>query len=107
MKEAELAARRRLGNSEECILVTQGNLATTYHMLGRFEEALQLKREVYSGRLKLSGDEHIETLVAANNYADSLRILKRFEETRTLLRKIVPVARRVLGENHDLSLIHI
>ena len=55
VREAELAMERRLGADEESILVTQGNLANTYEALGRHEQALSLKREVYSGYLKLHG----------------------------------------------------
>ena len=104
MKEADLAMERRLGVSEESILVAQGNLAITYRSLERFEEALQMRRDVYSGRLKLHGEEHGSTLSAANNYASSLYGLQRFEEARTLLRKTMPAARRVLGEGDGLTL---
>jgi tetratricopeptide (TPR) repeat protein len=86
------------------MLGVQCNLAITYCMLGRLEEALRLRQEVYSGRLRLSGEEHVETLVAADNYAESLATLKRFEEAKALLRKTVPVARRVLGENNEDTL---
>ena len=61
-------------------------------------------RAVYSGRLKLFGEEDRATLMAANNYAATLNDVKRFEETRTLLRKVMPVARRVLGESHETTL---
>ena len=37
--EAELAMARRLGASENNMLVMQGNLANTYRALGRFEQA--------------------------------------------------------------------
>ena len=47
--EAELAMKRRLGDSEYNLLIVQGNLAATYQSLGRNEEALRLKRDVYSG----------------------------------------------------------
>ena len=63
-----------------------------------------MHREVYSGRLKLFGEEHEETLRVANNYAVSLNGLQRFDEAKLLFRKMIPVARRVLGENHDLTL---
>ena len=82
----------------------QSNLAITYEKLGRREEALSTRREVYSGRLKLSGEENKRTLVAANNYAISLGNLERFEEARSLMRKLIPVVRRVLGEVNDLTL---
>ncbi len=64
-----------------------------------------MQRDVYSGRLKLNGDEHLKTLRAANNYAWGLLQLRRSEEAKALMRKTMPVARRVLGENRDLMLM--
>ena len=61
-------------------------------------------RDVYSGRLKLHGQEHELTFTAANNYASSLADLKRFEEAKALLRRTIPVARRVRGDNYDTTL---
>ena len=102
--EAELSMQQRLGDSEENVLVAQGNLACTYEKLGRKEQALSMRRDVYSGNLRLQGREDDDTLRAANNYATSLKDLERFEEAKSLLRRTVPVARRVLGGNNDLTL---
>jgi len=104
VEEAELAMRRRLGESELSMLAVKGNLAATYLQLGRLEEALILRREVYSGRLKLCGEEASETFMEANNYAAILRDLQRYAEAKSLLRKTMPVARRVLGKNDVLIL---
>ena len=101
---AGLAIKRRLGSREENILVAQNNLANTYEKLGRVEEALRMRQEVYSGRLKLYGEENERTLISANNYASTLVTLERFEEAKSVLRKTMPVARRVLGEGNDLTL---
>jgi tetratricopeptide (TPR) repeat protein len=98
-----LSMRRRLGDSESNLLAVQSNLANTYSKLGRREEALNLRRDVYSTCSKLFG-EHEHTLLAANNYAFALHSLQRSEESKSLLRKTIPVARRVLGENSDLTL---
>ena len=105
VREADLSLQRRLGASEYELLVVQGNLAGTYHELGRFEEANRMLRDVYSGFLKLHGEEHRETLLTASNYVDSLRTLSRFGEAKSLLRKTLPVARRVLGEDNDGTLM--
>ena len=102
-QEAALAMMRRIGDSEDEILVVQSNLAGSYYKLGRPEEALRLSREVYSGRLKLDGEEHISTVRAAYDCASSLSDLQRFEEAKRLLRKTFPVLRRVLGESNDLT----
>jgi hypothetical protein len=87
------------------MLVAQGNLASTYQMLGRHESALQMKRDVYSGRLKLFGEEHVNTIRAAYNYTTSLLHLKHFQEAKSLMRRTLPVAKRVLGESSELALM--
>ena len=102
--EAMLSMLRRVGAPEASILNVQENLAVTYGTLGREEEALRMQRDIYSGRLKINGEEHRETLVAALNYAASLSDLERFEEVRALMRKTMPVARRVLEEGNELTL---
>ena len=104
LREAELSTKRRVGASEESILVAQTNLANTYGFLHRREEALSMRRDAYSGYVKLHGIEHSHTLIAANNYANYLKELSHFEEAKSLLRKTIPVARRVLGESNDLTL---
>ena len=86
------------------MLTVQCNLTNTYEHLGRLEEAMRLRREVYYGQLKLNGEEHQYTLREANNYSSLLHLLKQFEEAKSLLRKTMPVARRVLGESHRLTL---
>ena len=85
-------------------IVIQTNLACTYYRLGRLAEALPMYRDAYSGRLKLHGKEHGETLLVASNYAATLAELQRFEETMSLLRKMMPVAPRVLGESDTVTL---
>ena len=65
--------------------------------MGRCEEAGRLQGEVYFGRLKIHGEEHVDTFSAALNYASTLLDLRRYEEAKSLLRKTLPVARRVLG----------
>ncbi|CAH0373421.1 unnamed protein product [Pelagomonas calceolata] len=102
--EAMLHMLRRLGAAEEHILIAQSSLASTYRALGRNEDALQMDRDIYSGRLRLNGEENGHTLLAANNYSTSLIGLKRFEEAKSLLRRTMPVARRVLGDNNDMTL---
>ena len=63
-----------------------------------------MKRDVYSGRVDMLGEEHEETLRAANNYANSLVDLERFEEAKALLRRTIPVTRRVLGDSSRTTL---
>ena len=62
VREANLSMLRRLGADVDSILIVQSNLAITYQMLGRFEEAHLIQRNVYFGFLKLHGGQHQQTL---------------------------------------------
>jgi len=104
VKEAVLSTERRLGAPEGNLLVAQNNLATTYSVLGRLEETLRIRQDVYSGYVKLLGEEHEGTVHTAFNYATALLDLRRFDEGKSLLRKVIPVARRVLGEVNESTL---
>ena len=101
---AEPSDESGAGVAEGHMLTVQCNLTNTYEHLGRLEEAMRLRREVYYGQLKLNGEEHQYTLREANNYSSLLHLLKQFEEAKSLLRKTMPVARRVLGECHDITI---
>ena len=57
VREAELSMRRRLGASEDNILAVQGNLSNTYGELGQHERPCGCE-DVYSGYLRLHGEEH-------------------------------------------------
>ena len=64
-----------------------------------------MRREVYSGILKLYGEEHEVSLRESITHSTNLIVLGHFEEAKSLLRKVMPVARRVLGENASLTLV--
>ncbi len=104
VQETDLAMTRRRGAPEQNVLVAQSNLANSYESLGRHKSALHMKGDVYSGRLRLHGEEDGRTLASGNNYAFSLLGRERFEEAKSLWRKIMPVSRRVFGESNDLTL---
>ena len=104
VEEADLSMERRLGAPEENLLSNLANLAISYGQVGRVEQAVGMLREVYSGNLRLYGEDDRRTLLAANNYAASLKDQDSFEEARLLLRKTLPVARRVLGESNRITL---
>ena len=91
--------------SEDNLLIAQGNLANTYHMLGRLDEELRLRRDVWLGMLKLHGEEDFRTLIAAQNCAGTLLYLRHHAEAKILLRRSMAVARRVLGDCHHLTIM--
>ena len=63
-----------------------------------------MQQDVYSGYLKLYGNEHRETCLVAENYALCLLQLRRFKEAKRVLRETIPAAQRVIGANHAVTL---
>ena len=106
VKEAELSMMRRLGASHHNILIAQGNLANTYAGLGRWDESLGVRRDIYCGFVRVLGEEDRETLLEAHNFALSLvnDRVRKFGEAKSLLRKNIPAAQRVLGEGNENTL---
>ena len=105
VQQADLSMMRRIGAPVQHALTVQGNIVNSYDRLGRLEEALSMRRNVYSEVLKLLGEEHRDSLREANNLASLLKRLKHFGEAKSLLRKNMPVARRVLGDTDTLTLM--
>jgi len=104
VKEVELSMQQRICVDEDDRLVAQANLAGIYLQVGRKEQASRMLRDVYSGTLRLHGEEHRETLRAAVCYASSLIDLQRHAEAKLLMREAIPVARRVVDESDILML---
>ena len=99
-RQAELSLMKRVGAPGDHMLAVQTRVGYSYNALGRHEEGLPLQRDVYSGRLKLHGENHQETIWSAGYLANSLYRTRRFDEGKALLRKVIPVARRVLGKGN-------
>ena len=91
---------KRVGAPGDSMLALQTRVGYSYNALGRHEEGLPLQRDVYSGRLKLHGENHQETIWSAGYLANGLYRTRRFDEGKALLRKVIPVARRVLGKGN-------
>ena len=81
-------------------LVTQGNLASTYQLVGRPEDALRLRRVVYRGVLHRYGEDSLEAITEALNLALILRDTGNDPEAKELLRARIPVAERSLGREN-------
>ena len=106
VQEAELSLKRRHGAPEEAILITQNNLAMTYGQLGRLDEALSMRRDVYSGHLRHRdlGPLHQSTLGAAVNLSTSLVDAGNYAEARAFTRDQMELARRAFGADHPITL---
>ena len=98
--ETTLDNHRRFGAADSTLLQTKCNLAVCYSGLGRNEEALKVRREVYARTvaLRLSlPDEQV--FVSSLNLAISLGHTGRYKEAKSFLREQLPAARRAFGED--------
>ena len=100
VREAELAMKLRLGMPARQLLVVRGNIANSYQMLRRYDEALRMRREVYSGTLRICGEDSYDALVDTLNLALALRKTGNKPEAKELLRARIPVAERSLGREN-------
>jgi len=105
--EAALALRRRYYcHAEDCILGAQNGLANCFDCLERHDEALVLRREIYTRRVATLGVSHYDydTITSGRNLSLSLVKLKRWDEAKSFARKLLPVAQQSLGADDDASL---
>ena len=105
--EACLALKRRYwSHDEQGILVAQIALANCLANIGRHDEALLLKREVYARWVATFGVSHERTILSGTCLAASLLELELWDEAKTFVSDPpLPVARRSLGADHDTTLL--
>mmetsp|Transcript_4642 Transcript_4642/g.14053 ORF Transcript_4642/g.14053 Transcript_4642/m.14053 type:complete len:161 (-) Transcript_4642:89-571(-) len=88
--------------SKGVIDFAQSDLANCLGDLGRHDEALVIKREIYRKSRAALGDTHEETIILAINLSTSLAHANG-SEAITLLRKTLPDTQRGLGDRHDFT----
>ena len=99
--EARLSYLKRNGGLINHIDVTLTNMAVCYSNLGRREESLTLRREVYARTVAHRRPE-IDIATMALNLAHGLVATGRYDEAKSLSREKLPAARRALGNDHPL-----
>ena len=107
VKLAEVAVNQRLFPFDiNNLLTAKGNIANTLDSLGRHDEALALRRDVFQQRKQISGIEYGDTLREAVNLASGLIQMGRFADVRSFLSEnaCIAVAKRCLGPDHDVTL---
>ena len=104
--KACLALHRRYrprGNRD--ILAIQSSISNALVSLDRDEEAIVLRRAIYSEWVATLGVSHEETVTIGLNLTSSLASLGLWDECRTLIRnQLLPAAQRLLGSNDDITL---
>jgi tetratricopeptide (TPR) repeat protein len=80
------------------------NLANTYLLQGRYEEAEDLLAEVTRIRRRTLGDGHPLTLSSLNSLGKARAEQGRYEEAGELYEEALEIGRRALGPEHSVTL---
>jgi tetratricopeptide (TPR) repeat protein len=80
------------------------NLANTYYLMGRHDEALKLWQEVLPLRRKVNGPENPETLWAMEGLALCLFQADRLDEALKLQEEVLTNRIKVLGPEHRATM---
>ncbi|WP_052721099.1 FxSxx-COOH system tetratricopeptide repeat protein [Actinoplanes rectilineatus] len=100
----EKISQRNADELPEARLEAMQAVASDHRTEGRFQQALDLSREVYDQCIQRFGDDDPMTLNAAHNLAVSLRLADRFEEARDVDQTTWERKVQVYGQNHEESL---
>ena len=104
MLEANLALNRRYwSHDERGILNAQDSLGSCLAAVGRDDEAIALRREVFARSETVWGVSE-QSIVTGLNLSISLMRQGLWNEIKSFLRDQLPVARQTLGADADLTL---
>ena len=88
----------------DTILIAKSHIAGCYEQLGREDDLLNTRREVYLGMVELRGTSDYTTILAANQLMGALFKYDHSAEAMELLEKTIPQAERALGPDASVTL---
>ena len=91
---------QELGTEHFRTLNAVTNLAVTYRLQRRLEEALKLEENCLKSKRRLLGEEHVDTMESIWNLAAIYSELGRFNEAMAIEGRNLEIKKRVLGESH-------
>ncbi|MFH8939528.1 tetratricopeptide repeat protein, partial [Streptomyces griseosporeus] len=98
------SAKRLLGNDHPETLTARVNLAFSYWLAGRTNEAIAIEEQVVASRERVVGGDHPSTLIARANLASSYQQAGRTNEAIFINEQVLADAERVLGRDHPSTL---
>jgi tetratricopeptide (TPR) repeat protein len=106
MREEVLALRRKtIGLENLDTLMAMRNLAISFALAGRREDALKLREELLALYRKVSTAEHPDTIAAMGNLATSYEEAGRREEALKLREEALALSRKVSGPEHPDTIL--
>ncbi len=103
-EKARATRKARLGADDVATLTSTSNLATAYHLAGKFDLALPLQEEVLRLTKARHGPQHIETLTCMNNLAAGYLTAGKPDLALPLEKEALRLKRVKLGPNDPETL---
>ncbi|KAH8649570.1 hypothetical protein BGZ61DRAFT_487953, partial [Ilyonectria robusta] len=98
--EGVCAATGVLGEKHPDTIRSMGELATTYHAQGRYDEAEEISVKVLELRREVLGEKHPDTIESMGSLATTYHAQGRYDEDEEISVKVLELQRAVLGEKH-------
>jgi tetratricopeptide (TPR) repeat protein len=83
------------------------NVAESYSVLGKYQEAEQMYRQVLELREKVLGRDHPFTIASMNNFACTLDNLGKYKEAEAMYQQVFELLEKVLGREHPFTIASI
>ena len=111
LAQASVAAATFLSRDDPAALTARGYLARTLVRRGRSGDAETIYRDLLADRLRVQGEDHIDTLATRHDVAAALGVQGRYHEAEQLYRQLLadddrlrgPAHRETLAARHNLA----
>ena len=104
LAQASVAAATFLSRDDPAAMTARGYLARTLVRRGRSGDAGTLYRDLLADRLRVQGDDHLDTLATRHDLAAALGVQGRYGEAEQLYRQLLADDDRLRGPEHRETL---
>jgi CRP-like cAMP-binding protein/tetratricopeptide (TPR) repeat protein len=104
LAQASVAAATFLSRDDPAAMTARGYLARTLVRRGRSADAETIYRELLADRLRVQGEDHLDTLGTRHDLAAALGVQGRFGEAEQLYRQLLGDDYRLRGLEHRETL---
>jgi CRP-like cAMP-binding protein/tetratricopeptide (TPR) repeat protein len=104
LAQASVQTAAFLSRDDPAAMTARGCLADTLVRRGRSGEAEALYRELLADRVRVQGDDHLDTLTTRHDLAAAIGMQGRYGEAEQLYRELLDDDYRLLGPGHRETL---
>ena len=104
LAQASVAAATFLSRDDPAAMTARGYLARTLVRRGRSGDAETLYRDLLADRLRVQGEDHLDTLATRHDLAAALGVQGRYGEAEQLYRELLADDDRLRGPDHRETL---